>query len=109
MAAAQTKPQLSEFVNEPFIDFSRPENHKRMEEALKKVAAEFGREYSMYIGGQNGITAGKKNPRNPLPPSQRVGVVQSPKAEQADQAVEGAAKALGSGEGGPGRHRWQRF
>src|SRR5258708_40320061 len=49
MATAETKPQVSEFVNEPFIDFSRPENRKRMEEALKKVAAEFGREYPIYI------------------------------------------------------------
>src|SRR6266404_5354990 len=50
MATAETKPQVSEFLNEPFIDFSRVENKARMEEALKKVAAELGREYPMYIG-----------------------------------------------------------
>jgi len=62
MATAETKPQVSEFLNEPFIDFSRAENKTRMEEALKKVAAELGREYPMYIDGQKVITTEKKRP-----------------------------------------------
>ena len=94
MATAETKPHSSEFVNEPFIDFSRPENRKRMEEALKKVAAEFGREYPMYIGGQKGITAEKKTSTNPSHPSRAIGVFQSASVEQANQAVESAAKAF---------------
>ena len=57
MATAETKPHVSEFVNEPFIDFSQPANRKRMEEALKTVAGELGREYPMYIGGQKVTTA----------------------------------------------------
>jgi len=40
MATAETRVQASEFVNEPFIDFSQPVNRKRMEEALKKVEGE---------------------------------------------------------------------
>ena len=40
MATAETRPQVSEFMNEPFIDFSQAANRKRMEEALKKVAGE---------------------------------------------------------------------
>ena len=39
MATAETKLHVSEFVNEPFTDFSRPENRKAMEAALAKVAA----------------------------------------------------------------------
>ncbi len=68
MATAETRPHVSEFVNEPFIDFSRPENRKRMQEALKKVAGEFGREYPMYIGGHKVITTGKKTSTNPSHP-----------------------------------------
>src|SRR6202007_1101943 len=94
MATAETKPMVSEFVNEPFIDFSRPENRKRMEEALKTVAAELGREYPMYIGGQKVITTEKKASTNPSHPSQVIGVFQSASVEQANQAVESAAKAF---------------
>jgi 1-pyrroline-5-carboxylate dehydrogenase len=52
MVTAEMKPQRGEFVNEPFVDFSKPENRKAMEEALKKVAAELGRECPLYIGGE---------------------------------------------------------
>ena len=96
MATAETKPQVSEFVNEPFIDFSRPENKARMQEALKKVAAELGREYPMCIAGQKVITTEKKTSTNPSHPSQAIGVFQSASVEQANQAVEAAAKAFES-------------
>src|SRR5229473_3159676 len=107
MATAETKPQVSEFVNEPFIDFSRPENRKRMEEALKKVAGEFGREYPMYIGGQKVITTEKKTSTNPSHPSQAVGVFQSASVDQANQAVEAAAKAFESWKRVPAEQRVQ--
>src|SRR5438270_14080346 len=96
MATAETKPHVSEFVNEPFIDFSRPENKTRMEEALKKVGSELGREYPMYIGGEKVITIEKKTSTNPSHPSQVVGVFQSASVDQANQAVESAAKAFDS-------------
>src|SRR6266446_2282791 len=107
MATAETKPQATEFVNEPFIDFSRPENRKRMEEALKKVAAEIGREYPMYIGGHRVITAGKKTSTNPSHPSQVIGVFQSASVEQANRAVESAAKAFETWKRVPAEQRVQ--
>ena len=61
MATAEQKLPISEFTNEPFIDFSKPENRKRMEDALKKVKSEFGREYPMWLGGQKVTTPGKRN------------------------------------------------
>jgi len=61
---------LSEFDNEPFVDFSRPENRAAMEAALEKVASEFGREYPMWIGGQKVITTSKKKSTNPSRPSE---------------------------------------
>jgi len=38
MATAETRVHVSEFTNEPFVDFSRPENKRAMEAALKKAA-----------------------------------------------------------------------
>src|SRR3989449_4209629 len=59
MATAEQKLHVSEFTNEPFVDFSKAENRRAMEEALKKVAGEFSREYPMYIGGEKGHDFGK--------------------------------------------------
>ena len=36
MATAEQTVHVSEFTNEPFIDFSKPENRSRMEAALKR-------------------------------------------------------------------------
>ncbi|HYL62263.1 MAG TPA: L-glutamate gamma-semialdehyde dehydrogenase [Candidatus Methylomirabilis sp.] len=100
MATAEAKIQVSEFTNEPFVDFSRPENRKAMEDALKKVASEFGREYPMYIAGQKVTTTEKRTSTNPSHPSQVIGIFQTATAEMAAQAVEAANKAFDS---------WKRF
>src|SRR5260370_18879217 len=89
------------------MDFSRHENRKRMEEALKNVDAELGREYQMYIGGQKVITPGKKASTNPLHPLQVIGVFQSASVEQANQAVESAAKAFETWKRVPAEQRVQ--
>src|SRR5712692_8385553 len=65
MATAEKTVHVSEFTNEPFIDFSKPENRKRMEDALKKVKSEFGREYPMWLGGQKVTTTEKRTSTNP--------------------------------------------
>ena len=83
MATAEAKIHVSEFTNEPFVDFSKPENRKAMEDALKKVASEFGREYPMYIAGQKVITAEKRTSTNPSHPDQVIGVFQTATLEMA--------------------------
>jgi 1-pyrroline-5-carboxylate dehydrogenase len=90
MATAEAKLHVPEFTNEPFIDFSNPENRKKMEETLKKVASEFGREYPMWIGGKKVITTGKRKSTNPSRPSQVIGVFQDASKEQATEAIEAA-------------------
>src|SRR5215471_10398550 len=90
MATAEAKLHVPEFTNEPFIDFSKPDNRKKMEEALKKVASEFGREYPMWIAGKKIITTGKRKSSNPSRPSQVIGVFQDASKEQAVEAIEAA-------------------
>ena len=92
MATAEAKVHIPEFTNEPFIDFSNADNRKKMEEALKKVHADFGHEYPMWINGQKVITTGKKKSTNPSRPSEVIGVFQDASKEQAAQAVEAASK-----------------
>ena len=94
MATAESTIRVSEFVNEPFVDFSTAENKRAMEAALKKVESEFGREYPMYIGGEKIITTAKMTSTNPSHPKQVIGVFQTATAEHAKQAVEAAAKAF---------------
>src|SRR6516162_316388 len=83
---------LSEFTNEPFIDFSKPENKKKMEAALKKVRGEFAHEYRMWIAGKKVVTAKKRNYTNPSKPSEVIGVFHDASKEQAVEAVEAASK-----------------
>jgi 1-pyrroline-5-carboxylate dehydrogenase len=105
VATAEAKIHLSEFINEPFVDFSRPENRKAMEDALREVASEFGREYPMYIGGQKVITTAKRTSANPSHPSQVLGVFQEAAADHANQAVEAAYKAFDSWKQVPAEKR----
>src|SRR5712691_8659142 len=105
MATAEQKLHLPEFSNEPFIDFSKPENRKRMEEALKRVASEFGREYPMWIGGKKVLTKEKRNSTNPSRPSQVIGVFQNATAELAKQAVEAGHKYFDTWKKVPAQER----
>jgi 1-pyrroline-5-carboxylate dehydrogenase len=84
--------KLPAFKNEPFIDYSLPQSRKAMEAALAKVAAEFTREYPMYLDGKAVTTAEKKTSTNPSHPAQVVGTFQVASAEQANQAIEAAHK-----------------
>jgi 1-pyrroline-5-carboxylate dehydrogenase len=90
MATAEKTLHVSEFTNEPFLDFSKPENRARMEEALKKVKSEFGREYPIWLGGRKVTTPDKRNSTNPSRPSEVIGIFQHANAEMAKKAIEAA-------------------
>src|SRR5262250_1624564 len=105
MATAEAKLQKTEFTNEPFVDFTRAENRAAMEAAWKKMASEFGREYPMYIAGQEVKAAEKIESTNPSHPSQVVGIVESASAEQAKQAIESAHAYFGTWKKVPAEHR----
>jgi 1-pyrroline-5-carboxylate dehydrogenase len=105
MATAEAKLHKPEFLNEPFVDFSRPENRTAMEAALEKVAAELGREYPMYIAGRAATSPQKKASSNPSRPGQVIGTFQEASAEQARQAIESAHSYFDTWKGVPAEQR----
>jgi len=107
MASAEAKVHITEFTNEPFIDFSQPANRAAMEAALKKVASEFGHEYSMYIAGQKVITADKRTSTNPSHPSHVIAVFQNATVEMSNQAIEAAHKYFDTWKKVPAQERVQ--
>ncbi len=89
-------PASTPFVNEPFVDFSQPENKRRMEAALAEVRAKLGREYDIVIGGRRLKTSGKIFSMNPAHPAEVVGVHQRAGAEHVEEAMRAAQAAFTS-------------
>jgi 1-pyrroline-5-carboxylate dehydrogenase len=87
---------LTEFKNEPFLDFSRMENVRAMREALDMVRQQLGREYGNVIGGHRVRTEAKLQSINPSHPEQVVGIFQKAGAEDVPAAVEAAQAAFES-------------
>ncbi len=81
---------LSEFRNEPYTDFSQPENRRMMEAALARVRSEFGREYELRIDGQWVATGDKLVSVNPSNPQEIVGIHHKATKDLAHRAVETA-------------------
>jgi 1-pyrroline-5-carboxylate dehydrogenase len=81
------------FVNEPFIDFTQPENKRRIQAALDDVRGKLGREYDMIIGGKRVKTAGKILSMNPAHPAEVIGVHQKAGAEHVEPAMQAAQAA----------------
>src|SRR6266481_2686208 len=84
------------FRNEPFTDFTKPENARQMREALAHVRSELGREYDMVIGDRMIRTKEKSTSLNPAHPEQVVGVFQHAEAEHVAPAIQAAAQAFES-------------
>ena len=85
---------LPEFRNEPYADFSPPENRRAMEDALKKVRAQFGYEYQLRIGGEWIATGDKLLSVNPSRPEEIVGIHHRATPELAGRAIESAYAAF---------------
>jgi 1-pyrroline-5-carboxylate dehydrogenase len=79
---------LPEFRNEPYVDFSQPENRRRMEEALAHVRSQLGKDYDLLIAGERVSTGDKLTSVNPSRPSEIVGTHSKATPELAEKAVE---------------------
>src|SRR5262245_48505161 len=81
---------LPEFHNEPYLDFSKPENRKAMTQAMEKVRGELGREYDLLIGGERIRTGNLLKSVNPSRPGELVGAHHQATPDLARRAVEDA-------------------
>ena len=84
------------FKNEPSVDFTNPENTRRMRNALQKVRNELGREYDLVIGGRRVKTAEKTQSLNPTKPSEVVGTFSAAGAAEVEPAMQAALRAFES-------------
>src|ERR1700756_2668992 len=83
-----------QFKNEPSIDWSNPENTRKMRAAIDKVRNELGHEYDLVIGGRRVKTDEKTKSLNPAKPSEVVGVHQTAGPAEVEPAMQAALKAL---------------
>ena len=84
------------FKNEPFTDFSHGRHAHEMQDALRWVDDQLGREYPLVIGGERVTTANKFDSCNPAKPAEVIGRHQSAGVDEANRAVEAALRAFGT-------------
>jgi 1-pyrroline-5-carboxylate dehydrogenase len=87
---------ISEFRNHPFNDFSKEENRKKMQEALKQVASQFDQVYPLYIGGKPVETGNLLKSFNPCNKEQVVGTFHKAGTKEVEDAISAAWQAFKS-------------
>ena len=85
---------LQPFRNEPFTDFSQPENAKAFQAALDLVKSEIGRTYPLVIGGERIMLDETFPSLNPARPDEVLGYFAKANEEHAEQAVQAAVKGF---------------
>ena len=91
MSAVATPPTaLAPFVNEPYTDFTRPENAAAMRRALEKVRGHLGKEYELLIAGERRTNPDKLESVNPSRPFEVIGIHQKATEQDARDAVDSA-------------------
>lgn len=92
----QTQRTLDEFRNEPFTDFSKPENADAMRAALEKVRSELGREYPIHINGEDITLDAKFTSNNPAKKDEVVGTFSEGDSDTSlvDKAITAANEAF---------------
>jgi 1-pyrroline-5-carboxylate dehydrogenase len=85
---------ITEFKNEPMLDFSQKSNRDQQTHALSIVQSQLGREYDLIIGTER-LKAGKTfRSINPSNKSEGIGIFQAATKEQTLRAVEAASEAF---------------
>lgn len=79
---------VAPYQHEPFTDFTIEENKNQMLEALKKVEADFGKEYPLIINGERITTEDKIVSVNPANKEQVIGYVSKANQELAEKAMQ---------------------
>ena len=95
----QTQRTTDEFKNEPFTDYSKPENADAMRQAIEQVRSELGRDYPLIINGEKIELEGKFESVNPAERSQVVGRFSDADADSenlVNRAIDAATEAFKS-------------
>ncbi len=85
---------LNEFRNEPFTDFSRPEQKAAYEAALAKAAKDVGRRHDLLIGGKRVATKATFTSTNPSATSEVLATFSKGGLAEADKALAAATEAF---------------
>jgi 1-pyrroline-5-carboxylate dehydrogenase len=88
--------EVAPFQNERVKDFRDPADAAAMKAALVKVEQDLGKHYPLVIAGKRIETTKKIRSVNPANPDEVVGVTSAASREQANQAIEEAARAFDS-------------
>jgi len=93
----QTQRTTDEFKNEPFTDYSEPENADAMRQAIEQVKGELGRDYPALINGERIEMEKKFESYNPAERTQVVGSFSDADADAenlVNQAIDAATEAF---------------
>ena len=92
----QAQRMMDEFKNEPFTDYSTPENEAAMRAAIEKVRGELGREYPVVINGEKVSLPSKFESINPANKKEVVGVFSEVDTDTSlvDKAIDAATAAF---------------
>lgn len=82
------------FKNEPLTDFTLEANQQKMRDALAYVASQFGREYPLFIDGQDVRSGQQFKSYNPANKDQVVGTFSKAGRAHIDQAMAAALRAF---------------
>src|SRR5690625_4914611 len=76
------------YKHEPFTDFSVAENRRQMEEALKNIEQDLGKDYPLIINGERITTEEKIVSVNPANKDEVIGYVSKANQEIAERAMQ---------------------
>ena len=105
IAGSVTTEALEPFANQPMTDFTRQENIRAQEEALRQVESEMGRTYPLIINGERRMTEETFTSNNPARPEQAVAVFAKAGVAEVNEAVEAAWKRFQTWQYTPAKER----
>src|SRR5579864_5104324 len=100
---------VTPFQTEPLTDFTRPPARQAMEQAIRGVASQLGREFPLIIDGREVRSGATFRSINPSQADQTVAVVQQASGDHVEQAVQAALRAYESWRWVPAEERCALF
>jgi len=100
---------VTPFQTEPLTDFTQPAARQAMEQAIRGVASQLGREFPLIIDGREVRPGATFRSINPSQADQTVAVVQQASGDHVEQAVQAALRAYESWRRVPAEERCALF